>query len=195
VIVPALLLVLALVGDQVARVVVEHRIGARLAERGVTAESVHAGGWPFLVRLATGRVDATIRADVPFAVLAHALDGEGADGGTDDEAGSGPLARVTWSGENGQLVARLESGVALVLDVRAQDGLVQIEPVSVLVRGLQLPVDVVRARAPERFGGLLDPRTIDPAALDRLPEGTRLTAVEVTSSGLLVTLTARQPQR
>lgn len=213
VLVPVLLLVLALVGDQVARVAVERRIGARLAERGVTAVSVHAAGWPFLVRLATGSVDATIRAEVPFAVLSRALDGtegsgsdatdgSGSDGTDTGSAGSaspdspsGPLSRVTWSGENGQLVARLESGIALVLDVRVEDGLVHVEPVSVLVRGLQLPVDVVRARAPERFGGLLEPRTVDPATLDRLPAGTRVTDVTVASDGLLVTLTAHQPER
>lgn len=220
-IVPAVLLALALVGDQVARVVVEHRIGSRLAERGVTAVSVHVDGWPFVARLASGSVDATVRAEVPFAVLAHVLDGggtgSGAGGGSDDSspgddggdagsstgdgtgAGSGAgakaLANVTWSGENGQLVARLPSGVALVLDVAVQDGLVHVNPVSVLVRGLQLPVDVVRARAPERFGALLDPRTIDPTALGKLPAGTRLTDVTVTSSGLLVTLAAHQPQR
>lgn len=222
VLVPVLLLVLALVGDQVARVAVERRVGARLADRGVTAVSVHAAGWPFLLRLATGSVDATIRAEVPFDVLAHALDGtdDGGSGGSDGEDGtagtdaggsdgtnggsddptspdspSGPLSRVTWSGENGQLVASLESGIALVLDVRVEDGLVHVEPVSVLVRGLQLPVDVVRARAPERFGTLLEPRTVDPAALGRLPAGTRVADVAVASDGLLVTLTAHQPER
>lgn len=170
--------VLALVADQVGRVVLEHRVADHLGRSELTAQRVQITGWPVLLRLATGGLDVAVTAVEPFDALP--VPGRG--------SAEGP-GTVTWSGENGLLIAQLGTdGPRLASQVTADGGDVVVTPVSVQIRGLQVPIEMLGARAERLLGSAAQPHRIDAAALG-LPDRAAFTAASVTADGVRITVT------
>lgn len=176
-------------GDAATRAVVESRVADRLACV-VDDPQVRVGGWPVVTQLAGGRLArVTVAAEVGFDQLADLL----------GDAMPAAAGEVAWSGENGLLVAHpadLPASIGLAL--RAEDGALVIEPESVLIGGLQVPVAALGGRADRMLGDLLEPRVLDPSALlDRrgggelgAVGGLGFTEVAVTSDAVRLTLAA-----
>lgn len=172
------LVVLVLVADQVTRLVLEHRLAGRLDRAQLTDQHVQITGWPVLLRLATGGLDVAVTAVEPFDALPVP------GGGSADGSG------VTWSGENGLLVARLGAdGPRLASQVSTADGALVVTPVSVQLGGLQVPIELLGARAERLLGTAAEPHRIEPSGLG-LPDRAAFTAAAVTADGLRFTVTA-----
>lgn len=173
------LVVLVLVADQVTRVVLEHRLAGRLDRAELTDQHVQITGWPVLLRLATGGLHVAVTAVEPFDALP--VPGGGSSGGS---------GAMTWSGENGLLVARLGAdGPRLASQVGTADGALVVTPVSVQLGGLQVPIELLGARADRLLGKAAEPHRIEPSALG-LPDRAAFTAAAVTADGLRFTVTA-----
>ncbi|MCV2393716.1 hypothetical protein OEB99_05290 [Actinotalea sp. M2MS4P-6] len=208
--------VLALVADQATRMLLEHRVAARMADAGLEPVLVHVAGWPVAPQLLNGELDVSVTTEVPFTALPAlgaavqtdgsdaTADGTGSDAAADGLSalagiggpGTGGVGTdtsdplITWSGENGLLVAQVGAdGPRLAHEVGTQDGLLVVTPVSVQLAGLQVPVEMLGERAQRLLGAALDPHRVDPTALG-LPGGVDFTGASVTTTGVLLTLTA-----
>ncbi|MEN1973630.1 MULTISPECIES: hypothetical protein [unclassified Cellulomonas] len=189
------------------------RLGTELADRGLRDVGVHLDGVLVLPQLLGGDLDGVVvSAVVPFEALdasglSQGSDGSGTEGQGDGEDGgrtppaggsgaAGSLDGLSWSGEDGLLVARgeltrrsLSLPVAVASEVAAADGDLVLTPRTVTVSGVTLPVDRAAGLLPGGLADLLAPRRVDVGAL--VPErfdGAELRSASVTEQGVAVSV-------